>query len=56
MDYPVAVEEVHAGEYLPHDVLDAVVGQPGGRHPLNVEVEVLTNERRALGHVISDDQ
>ena len=41
MDYPVAVKEVHPGKDLPHDVLDAVMRQSGGRHPLNVEVQVL---------------
>ena len=41
VDYPVAVKEVHPGEDLPHDVLDAVMRQSGGRHPLNVEVQVL---------------
>ena len=41
MNYPMAVEEVHPGEYLPHDVLDAVMGQAGRGHPLDVQVQVL---------------
>ena len=39
----MAVKEVNPGEYLPHDVLDPVVRQAGGRHPLNVEVQVLVH-------------
>ena len=43
VNYSVAVEEVHPGEYLPHDVLDAIMGQAGRRHPLDVEVQVLVH-------------
>ena len=43
VNYPVAVEEVHPGEYLPHDVLDAIMGQAGRRNPLDVEVQVLVH-------------
>ena len=43
MHYPVAVEEVHPREDLPHDVLDPVLGEAGRGALLYVEVEVLVN-------------
>ena len=41
VNYSVAVEEVHAGEDLPHDVLDPVRVQARGRASLYVQVQVL---------------
>ena len=41
MDDSVAVEEVDPREDLPHDVLDPVRGETGGRAALNVQVQVL---------------
>ena len=44
MDDSVAVEEVDPGEDLPHDVLDPVGGQAGGRAALYVQVQVLNSK------------
>ena len=43
MNDPVAVEEIHSGQDLPHDVLDPVLGEAGRGALLYVEVEVLVD-------------
>ena len=43
MDDPVAVEKIHPGENLPHDVLDPLRSEARRRTLLDVEVEVLVD-------------
>ena len=43
MNDPVAVEEIHSGQDLPHDVLDPLRSQARWGTLLNVEVEVLVH-------------
>ena len=48
MDDPMAVEEVHPAQDLPHEVLDLVRGQSGGRASLQVRVQILLGKRRNI--------
>jgi hypothetical protein len=48
VDDPMAVEEVHPAQDLPHKVLDLVRGQSGGRASLQVRVQILLGQRRNI--------